>query len=104
MPVNLQENVGCRRHLPGPLRQPVLRRLREGPQGIRTRRRGVPKWGIPVPGDPKQVIYVWIDALSNYVSALGYPGDKYQKFWPADVHLMGKDITKFHMVYWPAML
>ncbi len=62
------------------------------------------KWGIPVPGDPKQVIYVWIDALSNYVSALGYPGDNYKKFWPADVHLIGKDIMKFHMVYWPAML
>ncbi|MBN2150406.1 MAG: methionine--tRNA ligase [Candidatus Lokiarchaeota archaeon] len=62
------------------------------------------KWGIPIPGDPGQVMYVWIDALSNYISALGYPGEKYKKFWPADVHLIGKDITKFHMVYWPAML
>nr|MDO8087423.1 methionine--tRNA ligase [Candidatus Sigynarchaeum springense] len=62
------------------------------------------KWGIPIPGDPTQVMYVWIDALSNYISALGFPGDKYKKFWPADVHLIGKDITKFHVVYWPAML
>ncbi len=62
------------------------------------------KWGIPIPGDPSQVMYVWIDALSNYISALGYPGENYKKFWPADVHLIGKDITRFHMVYWPAML
>jgi methionyl-tRNA synthetase len=64
------------------------------------------KWGIPVPGDEKHIMYVWLDALVNYISALGYPnttGD-YQKFWPADVHVVGKDITRFHAVYWPAFL
>ncbi|MDK9710797.1 methionine--tRNA ligase [Acidaminobacter sp.] len=64
-------------------------------------------WGIPVPFDPKHVIYVWLDALSNYVTALGYPeevdGD-FAKFWPADVHLVGKEIVRFHTIIWPAML
>jgi len=63
-------------------------------------------WGIPVPGDEKHVIYVWIDALTNYISALGYPdrSDKFNKYWPADYHLVGKDILRFHTVYWPTML
>jgi methionyl-tRNA synthetase len=64
-------------------------------------------WGIPVPGNPKHVIYVWIDALSNYITALGYDGDdssKFEKFWPADVHLVGKEIVRFHTIYWPIML
>jgi methionyl-tRNA synthetase len=65
-------------------------------------------WGIKVPGDPKHVIYVWIDALSNYITALGYgnEGDdkKFQDFWPADVHLVGKEIVRFHTIYWPIML
>ncbi len=65
------------------------------------------KWGIPLPHDPEHVVYVWIDALSNYITALGYgSGDdsKMKRFWPADVHLIGKDILWFHTVYWPAML
>ena len=65
------------------------------------------KWGVPVPWDPTQVIYVWIDALLNYYSALSYarPGeDLTERFWPATVHLIGKDILKFHAVIWPAML
>ena len=65
------------------------------------------QWGIPVPGAPKHVMYVWVDALSNYVTALGAPdadASEYKKFWPADVHLIGKDITRFHTVYWPAFL
>lgn len=65
------------------------------------------KWGIPVPGDPEHVIYVWIDALSNYITALGYGSDdksKYEAFWPADVHLVGKEIVRFHTIYWPIML
>jgi methionyl-tRNA synthetase len=64
------------------------------------------KWGIPFPGDPAHVIYVWFDALTNYISALGFGGDdeRFQKFWPADVHLVGKDIVRFHAVYWPAFL
>ncbi len=64
-------------------------------------------WGIKVPGDPKHVIYVWIDALTNYITALGYGTDddeKYQKYWPADVHLMSKEIVRFHTIYWPIML
>jgi len=64
------------------------------------------KWGIPVPGDEDHVIYVWVDALTNYISALGYAdeGEKFKKFWPADYHVIGKDILRFHTVYWPTML
>jgi methionyl-tRNA synthetase len=64
-------------------------------------------WGIPVPDDPKHVIYVWLDALANYITALGYGSDddsKFKKFWPADVHMIGKEIVRFHCVYWPAFL
>ncbi|MBL8700195.1 MAG: methionine--tRNA ligase [Alphaproteobacteria bacterium] len=67
-------------------------------------------WGIPVPGDPKHIMYVWLDALSNYVSALGWPANEgdpaglFAKFWPADLHMVGKDIVRFHTVYWPAFL
>ncbi len=65
------------------------------------------KWGIPVSFDPDHVVYVWIDALSNYITALGYDNGKYQdydKFWPADVHMVAKDIMRFHAIIWPAML
>ena len=66
------------------------------------------KWGIPVTFDDKHVIYVWIDALSNYITALGYDvdekGELYSKYWPADVHIIGKDILRFHTIYWPIML
>ena len=66
------------------------------------------KWGIPVSFDDKHVVYVWIDALSNYITALGYDpdgsGEKYKKYWPADVHIIGKDIVRFHTIYWPIML
>ncbi len=64
-------------------------------------------WGIPVDADPKHVVYVWIDALSNYISALGYGTDddsNFQKYWPADVHMVGKEIVRFHTIYWPIML
>jgi methionyl-tRNA synthetase len=67
-------------------------------------------WGIPVPGDQEHVIYVWLDALANYITALGYGSDdavdqaRFAKFWPADVHLIGKEISRFHCVYWPAFL
>lgn len=63
-------------------------------------------WGIPVPIDEKHVIYVWLDALSNYITALGYPDEpeKYDQYWPADVHLVGKEIVRFHSIIWPAML
>ena len=67
------------------------------------------KWGIPVISDPKHVIYVWIDALLNYITGLGYDvdgnnGELYNKYWPADIHLIGKDILRFHTIYWPIML
>ena len=67
------------------------------------------KWGIPVTFDPKHVVYVWIDALSNYITGIGYDVDghstqNYQDFWPADLHLIGKDILRFHTIYWPIML
>ena len=63
-------------------------------------------WGIPVPIDEKHVIYVWLDALTNYITALGYPDDPelYNKYWPANVHLVGKEIVRFHSIIWPAML
>jgi methionyl-tRNA synthetase len=68
------------------------------------------KWGIPVPGDPKHVIYVWLDALANYITAIGFGSDKekdkkkFEHYWPADVHMIGKEIVRFHCVYWPAFL
>ncbi len=67
------------------------------------------KWSIPVDFDPKHVVYVWIDALTNYITGLGYDvdgnhGELYQKYWPADIHLIGKDIVRFHTIYWPIML
>ena len=64
-------------------------------------------WGIPVPDDPKHIVYVWLDALANYITALGYGSDdpsKFKKYWPADVHMIGKEIVRFHCVYWPAFL
>jgi methionyl-tRNA synthetase len=64
-------------------------------------------WGVPVPGDPKHVMYVWVDALTNYITAVGYPdtnSETFKKYWPADLHVIGKDIVRFHAVYWPAFL
>jgi methionyl-tRNA synthetase len=64
-------------------------------------------WGVPVPGDPDHIMYVWLDALTNYITALGFPdidGDAYRAFWPADLHMVGKDIARFHAIYWPAFL
>lgn len=64
-------------------------------------------WGIPVPGDATQIMYVWCDALSNYISALGYGNQeegRFERYWPADIHVIGKDISKFHTIFWPAML
>lgn len=63
-------------------------------------------WGVPVPGDPGHVLYVWFDALTNYITVAGFPDDKakFEHYWPADAHVIGKDITRFHCLYWPAML
>jgi methionyl-tRNA synthetase len=67
--------------------------------------RGFSKWGIPVPGDDSQVIWVWLDALPAYMTGVGYPdGAEFERFWPADVHVIGKDITRFHAITWPALL
>lgn len=88
---------------PGFRKQEIVNRVKEGLNDLSVSRTSI-KWGIPIPGDPAHVMYVWIDALSNYISALGYPGPKYEQFWPADLHLIGKDILWFHSVIWPAML
>lgn len=61
-------------------------------------------WGVEWPADPEHTVYVWIDALTNYLSAIGFPGESHTEWWPADYHVIGKDITRFHCVYWPAML
>ncbi|MCJ7597485.1 MAG: methionine--tRNA ligase, partial [Methyloceanibacter sp.] len=64
-------------------------------------------WGIPVPGNPKHIMYVWVDALTNYLTGVGFPdeqSDSFKRYWPADVHIIGKDIIRFHTVYWPAFL
>jgi methionyl-tRNA synthetase len=64
-------------------------------------------WGIPVPGDPKHIMYVWVDALTSYITAVGYPDTadaNFRRYWPADLHVIGKDIVRFHAVYWPAFL
>ena len=64
-------------------------------------------WGIPVTFDPKHIVYVWVDALSNYISALGFYNDAYHdydRYWPADVHMVAKDIMRFHAIIWPAIL
>jgi methionyl-tRNA synthetase len=64
-------------------------------------------WGIPVPGDPKHIMYVWIDALTNYITGVGFPdteSESFRRYWPADLHVIGKDIVRFHAVYWPAFL
>jgi methionyl-tRNA synthetase len=87
-------------------RNEVLSKLRAGVEDLSISRSSF-TWGIPLPNDPKHVLYVWIDALSNYITALGYGSSddsKFRRFWPADLHLIGKDILWFHTVYWPAML
>jgi methionyl-tRNA synthetase len=64
-------------------------------------------WGIPVPGDPKHIMYVWVDALTNYITGVGFPdtdSEAFRRYWPADLHVIGKDIVRFHAVYWPAFL
>jgi methionyl-tRNA synthetase len=87
-------------------RNEILGVLRQGLEDISISRTGRP-WGIPLPGDPDHVIYVWFDALINYISALGFGGSDssvYDRYWPADCHIIGKDITRFHCLIWPAML
>jgi methionyl-tRNA synthetase len=83
----------------------VVSFVRQGLKDLSITRTTV-KWGIPVPGDPKHTIYVWFDALHNYITGVGYDWNQelFQTFWPADVHLIGKDILRFHAIFWPAFL
>jgi methionyl-tRNA synthetase len=96
------------RILPESRKHEMLSIIKEGIEDISFSRpeRDIP-WGIPVPGEPGQNMYVWCDALFNYISALGYGtenDENFKKFWPADVHIVGKDILRFHAIFWPAML
>jgi methionyl-tRNA synthetase len=90
---------------PEHFRNEVLGWLREGLRDFSISRSGT-TWGIPFPGDPTHRIYVWFDALTNYVTGAGFPADgaAFERWWPADVHVIGKNITRFHCLYWPAML
>jgi len=85
-------------------RNEIIRFIESGLDDISASRARI-RWGIPFPGDEDHTVYVWFDALSNYITALGYPDGKlFPEMWPADLHVIGKDITRFHCVYWPAML
>ena len=84
-------------------RNEIIRLIEGGLQDVSISRQRLP-WGIPFPGDPDQTVYVWFDALINYLSATGYPAPGYERLWPAEVHVIGKGITRFHCVIWPAML
>ena len=90
---------------PDTRRNEVLSFVRAGLKDLSVSRTSF-KWGVPVPDDPRHVMYVWFDALTNYITAAGFPDDtaKFERYWPADVHLMGKEIVRFHAVYWPAFL
>ena len=92
--------------LPESRRNEVISFVKSGLKDLSVSRKSF-KWGIPVPSNKNHVIYVWLDALTNYLSALKYPdtkNDMYKKFWPASLHIIGKDILRFHAVYWPAFL
>jgi len=90
---------------PDSRRNEMIQFVKQGLRDLSVTRTAFP-WGIPVPGDDKHVIYVWFDALSNYITALGYLADEqlFKQCWPADVHLMGKEIVRFHAITWPCML
>jgi len=89
--------------LPETRRNEVRRLIEGGLQDISVSRTNLP-WGVPWPDEPEQTVYVWLDALTNYLSAAGFPDEGWERLWPADVHVVGKDITRFHCVYWPAFL
>ena len=84
-------------------RNEVVRLLEDGLQDVSISRQRL-SWGIPFPGDAEQTVYVWFDALINYLSATGFPDAGYERLWPADLHVIGKGITRFHCIIWPAML
>ena len=92
--------------LPHTRRNEVISFVKSGMRDLSVSRTAI-TWGVPVPNEPKHVMYVWLDALTNYLTAIGYPDTQssgYKKFWPADLHMVGKDILRFHAVYWPAFL
>ncbi len=94
---------------PESTRREIISFVRSGLKDLSVSRTSF-SWGVPIPGDEKHVAYVWLDALANYMTALGYGSDdpadvaRFEKFWPADMHLIGKEISRFHCVYWPAFL
>ncbi|MBO0793451.1 MAG: methionine--tRNA ligase, partial [Ktedonobacteraceae bacterium] len=95
--------------VPASRRAEVLGLIKQGLRDFSVSRQvrpGTRAWGVPIPGDPQQVIYVWFDALTNYLTTVGFPDDeeRFAHYWPADAHVIGKDITRFHCLYWPAML
>ena len=95
--------------VPANRRAEVVGMIRQGLRDFsvsRIVRPGTTHWGVPVPGDEQQVLYVWFDALTNYLTAAGFPDDQqqFERYWPASAHVIGKDITRFHCLYWPAML
>jgi methionyl-tRNA synthetase len=94
------------RILPEFRKKELLELIKDGIKDVSiSRPRKSLSWGVPVPDDPEQVIYVWIDALSNYITVLGYPDkSEYKDYWPADVQVVGKDILRFHAIIWPAIL
>ena len=94
---------------PASRRAEIVGLIRQGLRDFSVSRQvrpGTTVWGVPIPGDSQQVIYVWFDALTNYLTAVGFPDDSvtFQRYWPANAHVIGKDITRFHCLYWPAML
>jgi len=92
--------------LPASRRNEVVSFVRGGLKDLSVSRTTF-KWGVPVPNDPAHIMYVWLDALTNYMTAAGYPdtaSERYRRYWPADLHMVGKDILRFHAVYWPAFL
>lgn len=92
--------------IPETRKNETLSMLKQGIEDVSFSRTKDKYWGFEVPGDPEQIMYVWCDALPNYISAIGYEKEtaQFKKFWPADVHCLGKDIMKFHTIFWPAML
>jgi len=94
---------GAFRVEPAIRRNEVVRLIEAGLQDVSISRQRLP-WGIPFPGDAEQTVYVWFDAVINYLSATGFPDPRYERLWPADLHVIGKGITRFHCTLWPAML
>ena len=89
--------------LPDIRRNEIRKVLEGGLEDISVSRSRLP-WGVPWPDDEDHIVYVWLDALTNYLTAVGFPDEKHKEWWPADVHVIGKDITRFHCIYWPAFL